>query len=226
MSGYTKQEIIDTINSAVEDGDLIYQLKCINYKGNTSDTKEKYTEVIAEYLLNNIDILESNITQITRNSSYNIESHDGKITNEETSNRIEEITAKKMFGNTYPRIGKVLDYQIPLKNKQEDNAGKIDVLSYKEDENTLYLLELKVPKNKTGEETETLLRSVLEIYTYSKQVDQEKLLNDFDLPNAKIQLSVLHVKNNKAYNEFYYDNEALKVKELMKALSVKFNYIE
>lgn len=91
-----------------------------------------------------------------------------------------------MFGNTCPGLGKVLDYQIPLKDKQDDKACKMDLMSFKEDENTLYILELKVPKKNTGEETETLLRSVLEIYTYSKQVDQEKLLNDFDLPDAKI----------------------------------------
>ena len=127
MSSYTKQEIINTIISALEDKNFIYQLDCINYKGKTSDTKEKYTEVIAEYLLNNLDILESSIDKITRSSSYKTSTHDGNVINESTSTRIEEITAKKMFGNTYPRIGKVLEYQIPLKGIQDNKEGKKDL---------------------------------------------------------------------------------------------------
>jgi RecB family endonuclease NucS len=226
MISYSRQEIINTLNNAIEEEKFIYQLDCINYKGKTTDTKEKYTEVVAEYLLTNLDILNSNIKQITRENSYKTFSHDGKVKNESTSNRTEEITAKKMFNNSYSRIGKIIDYQIPLKNEQSDKAGKVDLISYDKEKNKLYLLELKVPKVKTDKESETLLRSVLEIYTYSIQVDNDKLLKDFNLHNASIQASVLHVEDNTAFDEYFNESSSIKVKKLMKALNVEFNYLD
>lgn len=63
-------------------------------------------------------------------------------------------------------LGKVLDYQTPLKDKQDDKAVKIDIVSYNKDIKTVYLLELKIEDSK-----ETMLRCVLEIYTYLKTLD-------------------------------------------------------
>lgn len=225
MISYTKSEILSTLDKAIIDNDFFYTLPCINYKGITDDTKEKYSEVIAKYLLTHLDDFNSSISQIRRDNSYKTTTHDGMINKESLSNRKEEITAKKMFNNTYPKIGKILDYQIPLKNKRVDKAGKVDLISYNSDLNNLFLLELKIPDNKSEEEKETLLRSVLEIYTYSKQVDQEKLLNDFNLPNASIQPSVLHIEGNTAYND-YIDGASPNVIKLMEKLNIQFNYLE
>jgi len=115
---------------------------------------------------------------------------DGKI-KDENSNREEEKIAMKLFhssqnqGKVFDIIGKIIDYQTPLKNVQTDDAGKIDLLAYNEKENpkTLRILELKKPDSE-----ETMLRCVLEAYTYLKVVDKDKLLKDFGLPkNTKIK---------------------------------------
>jgi len=85
-----------------------------------------------------------------------------------------------MFNNKiYPNIGKILDYQVPLKDVQGTKAGKIDLISLKEEENVLYLIELKNNKS-----IETLLRCILEIMTYLKQIDGEKLKSDFGIDSS------------------------------------------
>ena len=73
-------------------------------------------------------------------------------------------------------LGEVIDYQVPLKSKQSDRAGKIDLMTFDESTGILRLIELKAPKSK-----ETLLRCVLEIYTYYKTVDMNELLRSYGL---------------------------------------------
>lgn len=97
-------------------------------------------------------------------------------------------------GKVFDVIGKIIDYQTPLKDIQTDKAGKIDLLAYNENEKTLRILELKKLDSK-----ETMLRCVLEAYTYLKIVDKAKLLKDFGLPkNTKLKLVHLYSmeKNN------------------------------
>jgi hypothetical protein len=148
-----------------------YKRGCINYRSKTSDTKEYYTEVISEWLLEHLDLLEQ-IKTITRCSSYWVEGHDG-ISDNPDSNREEELIAMAMKRQgSLPLVGQVLDYQTPLKSVQKDTAGKIDLLTY--DGKTLRILELKEPDSK-----ETMLRCVLEGYTYLKTVDKDKLISDF-----------------------------------------------
>lgn len=153
---------------------LFYKRGCINYRGKTSDTKEYYTEVISEWLLEHLELLHQ-IKTITRRSSYWIDGHDG-IPDHPDSNREEELIAMAIKRQgILPLVGQVLDYQTPLKNVRKDKAGKIDLLTY--DGTTLRILELKEPDSK-----ETMLRCVLEGYIYLNTVDQAKLLADFELP--------------------------------------------
>ena len=90
-----------------------------------------------------------------------------------------EMFEQSLNGCVYDFIGKIIDYQTPLKNKRTDVAGKIDLLSY--DGKTLYVLELKKPDSK-----ESMLRCVLEGFTYMKTADNKKLLKDFMLPSDTI----------------------------------------
>ena len=123
-NGYTKNDIINKLEN-LKDISTLYKEDFINYRGNTTDTDEKYTEVISEWLLNNINLFD-NIQKITRSSSYKVETHDGKHNNQD-SNRKEEIMAMEIFNQGSLNIlGKILDYQTPLKNEQDDKAGKID----------------------------------------------------------------------------------------------------
>ena len=217
-NGYKKDEIINKLEN-LKDISTLYKEDFINYRGDTTDTKEKYTEVIAEWLLNNIDLLYK-IKKITRLSSYKVDTHDRKHNNQ-NSNRLEEIMAIEIFNQKSLNIlGKVLDYQTPLKNERDDKAGKIDIVSYNKDIKTVYLLELKKEDNE-----ETMLRCVLEIFTYSKTLDKDKFLEDFNLPkDTKIKASPLVFFNSFQHKEMIEaDNKFLK--QLMDKLDIEPFYI-
>ena len=181
MSTYSKDEIIKKLEVAKSEMWKFYSQDFVNYRGKTSDKESYYTEVIAKWLLDNMELF-NDIKMISRENSYKVDSHDGKIKNKD-SRREEEIIAMKLFdfsqnqGKVFDIIGKIIDYQTPLKDVQTDKAGKIDLLAYNENEKTLRILELKKPDSK-----ETMLRCVLEGYTYLKVVDKTKLLKDFALP--------------------------------------------
>lgn len=209
---YSEQFVHSAISEKSENVQDFYKQGFVNYKGKTKDTKKFYTEVIAEWLLDKrLDLLEQ-IPTITRENTYKIPSHNGVQSNG-TSNRREEIIAKEMFlQKELAILGKVLDYQTPLKNKRSDCSGKIDLLSY--DGKTLRLLELKEPENK-----ETMLRCVLEGFTYLKIVDTKKLLKDFDLPpTTKVLTSPLVFNNGTQHAELTEGRPYLT--QLMKKLYV------
>ena len=178
---YSKEEIIKKLEASKSEMGQFYSEDFLNYISETSDKEGDYTEIIAEWLLNNIKLFDE-IKPITREKNYKVKTHDGKIKNEK-SNREEEIIAMKLFelsqnqGKVFDIIGKIIDYQTPLKNIRADKAGKIDLLAYNEEEKILRILELKRPNS-----DETMLRCVLEAYTYLKVVDKVKLLKDFGLP--------------------------------------------
>ena len=219
---YSKKEILEEI----QDMGNFYKRKVVNYRGTTSDSKEYYTEVVAEWILKNIYLFDY-IKPITREKSYKVDSHDGK-NKDNDSNREEEKIAMKLFdlsqnqGKVFEIIGKIIDYQTPLKDIQTDKAGKIDLLAYNEKEKpkTLRILELKRPDSK-----ETMLRCVLEAYTYLKIADKTKLLKDFELPEDTIIKACPFVfVEGEQYKEIQEDRKYLK--ELMKKLDVEPVYLK
>lgn len=218
--GHTRQEIIAACKSELKNIGTFYQADFINYRGVTTDTGELYNEVVCEFICDNIELFRNTIPNITRKSSYKVESHNGEYS--ESSNREEEITAMKMFnqskdGYVYDCIGKIIDYQTPLKSKRDDTAGKIDLLSY--DGKILRVLELK---KKDSEET--MLRCVIEGYTYLKTSDTAKLLADFGLPDdAEVKASPFVFKDKAQHKEMFEDRPQLK--RLMALLDSKPFYI-
>ena len=174
---YTKEDILNKCQEAFENPGTFYQADVINYRGKTAEGV-LYNEIVAEFVCDNFGTLSNSIKTITRKESYKTKSHTGEH-NRNSNVREEEITAIKMFnqckdGSDYDFIGKIIDYQTPLKNTSKDEAGKIDLLSY--DGKTLRILELKKKDSK-----ETMLRCVLEGFTYLCTVDKAKLLKDFSL---------------------------------------------
>ena len=217
---YSKKEILEEI----QDMGNFYKRKVVNYRGTTSDSKEYYTEVVAEWILKNIYLFDY-IKPITREKSYKVDSHDGIIKNEE-SKREEEKIAMKLFDlsqnqrKVFDVIGKIIDYQTPLKDIQTDKAGKIDLLAYNKKEKILRILELKRPGSK-----ETMLRCVLEAYTYSKVVDKAKLLKDFGLAEDTVIKACPFVFYGKEqYREMQQDREHLK--DLIEKLGIEVIYLE
>ncbi len=215
--GYTRQEIIEKLEVAKESMQLFYKYDFINYRGKSSDTDEYYTEIICGWLLENLGLL-NEIPTITREKGYFTKTHNGVIKNLK-SNREEEMIAMKMFNQSIiDGLGKILDYQTPLKNKASDNAGKIDLLSY--DGNTLRILELKKPDS-----DETMIRCVIEGYTYLKTVDEKKLFQDFNLPQeTKIEANPFVFVGSIAYDEMFEDRP--KLKELIRVLDCKPLFIK
>ena len=223
---YSKEEIIKKLEVAKSEMGQFYSEDFLNYISETSDKEGDYTEIIAGWLLDNIELF-NEIKLITREKSYKVKTHDGIIKNEE-SNREEEKIAMQLFdlsqnkGKVFDIIGKIIDYQTPLKNVRGDKVGKIDLLAYNEKENpkTLRILELKKLDSK-----ETMLRCVLEAYTYLKVVDKAKLLKDFGLPkNTKIKACPFVFYGKEQYKEMQEDRKNLK--ELIEKLEIEVIYLE
>lgn len=214
--GYTRNCIIAKCKEAFKDKKTFYKQSFINYRGKTEDTDEYFTEIIAEFLCNHITEFIDGIDTITREETYKTKGHDGVIKDPD-SGRDEEIIAMKMFDKSYDFVGKIIDYQTPLKNKRSDEAGKIDLLAY--DGTTLRILELKKPDS-----DETMLRCVLEGYTYWKTVDKAKLLADFTLPaDTVIKACPFVFSGGEQHNEMKEVRPHLK--RLMELLDSKPYYI-
>ena len=221
---YSKEEIIKKLEESKSKMGQFYNENFLKYIGETSDEEGYYTEIIAGWLLDNIELF-NNIKMISRKSNYKVKTHDGVIKNE-GSKREEEKIAMKLFhssqnqGKVFDIIGKIVDYQTPLKDIQTDKAGKIDLLAYNEEEKILRILELKRPDSK-----EIMLRCVLEAYTYLKVVDKDKLLKDFELPeNTKIKACAFVFYGGEQHQEMQKNKENLG--ELIKKLDIEIIYLK
>ncbi|MDE7267467.1 MAG: hypothetical protein K2N89_08385 [Lachnospiraceae bacterium] len=182
--GYTREQILEQCRKAFQNKNTFYKKEFINYRGKTTDTREYYTEVIAEFLCDNITDYINGIDCITRKSSYKTNGHDGQY--DADSNREEEKIAMRFFLQSrdygaFSLIGQIEDYQTPLKSSADDEAGKIDLLSC--DGKIMRILELKKPDSK-----ETMLRCVLEGYTYLKTANNDRLITDFGYNPEEVKL--------------------------------------
>lgn len=213
---YTKEQIIDMCDEASRDMKSFYKAKFINYKGYSKE-KILYTEIVAEWLLHHLDTLK-NIPQTLRQGSYN-QNHTGEIVN--NSNRVEETDARRLFKThkTYEGFGEIIDYQTPLKNTRNDEGlGKIDLLSRNNKTKCVYILELK----REGSE-ESMLRCVLEAYTYLRTVSKEKLFEDFGISSDyKLCASPLVYKGSLQHKEYLDCNRTYLHQLMQKLESIPF----
>ena len=91
------------------------------------------------------------------------------------TNRKEEILAKLLFYQGEVKdLGYIFDYQTPLKAARSDSYGKIDLLGYNTDDKYYSVIELKYRPSGSDE---TLLRCVLEAYTYYKLLDLDQIVS-------------------------------------------------
>jgi hypothetical protein len=207
---YTTVETIAEIEKAVKDNmATFYRQDFLNRSGNASDTKEPYSEVIAKYLLDHLDLW-GKIKPITRESPYKPPDHVGIKVGDVKIEQEEKWLAKSMYGKRFDVLGEIIDYETPLKNHKHDDVGEIDLLA-KPTSLTLYLIELKKEDNTN----DTLLRSVLEIYTYSKIVDQKRLLQDFQFgENSQVKLVVAVFKDSAQHKQISLPNVVKLIKKL------------
>ncbi len=215
---YSKEETIKVLEDKLKNAKKLYNSNCVNWKGKTLNSKEYYTEVISRELLKGEKlVLLEKIDQINR-INYNVDTHDGQHNGD--TNRAEEIFAIQLKGKKLKKLGLVIDYQVPLKEKRSDDAGKIDLIT--STNKSVYIVELKYIGNK-----ETLLRAILEIWTYYKQLNEVKFLNSFELPKQiKIRKAVLLRVGCNAYNEAKELSKRPKLKQLAKVLDVVIFLLE
>lgn len=168
-----------------------YKAPIVNYKGYVNSSKDLYSEVIAESLVNDSFIKDWLYLIPVRPEHFKI-NHPNKYENVDAlkiTNRKEEILAKLLF---YQRevagLGYIFDYQTPLKAKKNDSYGKIDLLGYNTYDKCYSVIELKY--RPSGSE-ETLLRCVLEAYTYYRLLDI-KQINSVKEHEGIQQLKKLH----------------------------------
>ena len=168
-----------------------YKAPIVNYKGKVTGSKDLYSEVIAETLINDNFIKDwLNLIPVRpEHFKINHPNTDENVDALKITNRKEEILAKLLFyqGNV-DGLGYIFDYQTPLKATQNDSYGKIDLLGYNKDDKCYSVIELKY--RPSGSE-ETLLRCVLEAYTYYRLLDI-KQINSVKEHEGIQQLKKLH----------------------------------
>lgn len=227
---YTRDEQIAKFEK-VEDIRFFYSQDFLNNSGKTKDTDEYYSEIAAEWIIEHLDRFKQ-IPTIQRKSTYYRDTHDGRTNNPDANS--EKQIAIRMYKQEggIPGLGTIIDYQTPLKNKESDKVGEIDLLAFDEKNGVLRLLELKVPNS-----TETMLRCVLEAYTYLRLVDREKLIQDFNCGKQKnipldtplVACPFIYRRNSKGENGAQYQEmqeDRPKLRELMKLLEIKPLVIE
>lgn len=209
---------------AIDDNpESFYSQGFINYRGRTTDNI-LCSEIIAEFLL-----IEENFKRISSiecksrhkvGKHYNM-NHQGKYPKNANHDN-EKIIAIDLFNQSkecgkFDFIGEIIDYQTPLKQKMKDPYGEIDLLSA--NENDIYLLELK--KN-NAKKHETMLRCVLEAFTYYKIADWGNLLKEFGKEEYNIKISPLVFQGDTQYKEWVdmNDGNRPKLKELMQRLGI------
>ena len=157
-----------------------YKVPIINYKGHVTDKSKvnntRYSEVIADTLVSKgyiktwleLQPLRPNHFDTGHNHSENVDMNKLQI-----SNRKEEILAKLLFYQREVKdLGYIFDYQTPLKKVRSNSYGKIDLLGYNSKDKCYSIIELKYRPSGSDE---TILRCVLEAYTYYKLFDLNQI---------------------------------------------------
>lgn len=168
---------------------LFYTDKIVNYRGTTTDQGTPYSEVIADELINNFQILSTmeNGVSIRKTKSFRLENKgepnvDARLDRFKKLTFSEKLLAIALFNaNRSFDFGKIFDYQVPLKERQKQKLGEIDLVAI--DNSTINLIELKIK----GSSDETLLRALIEVYTYYKLINGslEKITQDYKLENRQ-----------------------------------------
>ena len=232
----TRKEIMDTLALHAIGWSGLYNSRAVNWTGVTKKTLpedggKKDTEVVAAWINKRFKQFSDGILQIERTDKkpnrikgkpYLITNHEGTSASDR---RPEEKIAQQLSvvkNSSDWDIGEIINYQIPLKENDEDCAGKIDLISKKGNE--LFILELKRPSSK-----ETLLRCLLEGYTYYKTIKIKKSFkHSFDMDDAEFVICPLFFEGSQPDKDRQLEHTELMnlVKYIEDEVRVKFMRIE
>lgn len=190
MKVYKEADVRKEVQTKLQENlNSFYGVGILNYKGRTEDTKKYLSEVIADELIRNYDQV-SKIGKdalIRKKKSFN-HNHKGVANVKARIQRFgyleynEKLLAIALYNSKKSYcLGEIFDYEVPMKEKQTDKYGRIDLVSTDAVNHSVKLIELKIkPKNK---KSETLLRALLEIYTYYKLISNsfDKFLEEYKL---------------------------------------------
>ena len=116
-----------------------------------------------------------------RERSFRLTNHQGQI---ELQTSIAQVTEKRIiraiFNLTeFPSLGRVVDYEVSLKETQDARHGDIDLLCDSGD--AALCVEAKKPQS-----SESVLKAILQAFTYTRLVSsvRSRFLPDFDLPDT------------------------------------------
>lgn len=194
MKKYNRNEISIKWKELLKEPDLIYHNggKIFNYTGGLkNETGTLYIDYIAKLILDDIAILNNignNLDDLRNSKPFNI-GHDGKS---DASSRLmkygrirfnEKPFAVALYNSGHNFLfGKIFDYELPLKERQSSRYGEIDLLSKIGKE--IYVIELKIGSTDSGKISETLLRAIMESFTFTKllNIRKDKFIKDMKLP--------------------------------------------
>ena len=187
-------ETIFSVKQSSEDKDVkltevqkfaanFYKAPIINYKGYVTGKSKvnntRYSEVIADTLVSKGYIKTWLELEPLRPNHFDTGHHHSEsvdINKLQISNRKEEILAKLLFYQREVKdLGYIFDYQTPLKETRNDSYGKIDLLGYNNADECYSVIELKYRPSVSDE---TLVRCILEAYTYYKLLDLNQIKSD------------------------------------------------
>lgn len=160
----------------------IYQWKRITSRGNS--------EIISEWLLRDFEKIKFDKFGL-RENNFKINVHEGYC---ELQTEITQFTEKRFcraLFNKYnkiehPLLGKILDYEVPLTAPKQEktkkvNQGDFDLVSKRN--GSILVFEVK-----KAQSNESLLKAILQIFTYVTRLADSNLINKFledYIPNEK-----------------------------------------
>lgn len=118
--------------------------------------------------------------------------------------------------STTNSIGELRNYEVPFFVGKKNRAvgEKIDIISVTDAKRELYILELK-----NNQSNETLLRCLLEAFTYSLFADRVRLKEAYGASqNAKIVICPLIFKGTRPYKDFVELNGKAEFEKLLKEM--------
>ena len=149
-----------------------YKAPIVNYKGYIKGSKNLYSEIIAKTLVSEDLVKEWDKLKPVRPNHFDTD-HTPTQNELSITNRKEEILAKLLFYQGEVKdLGYIFDYQTPLKKVRSNSYGKIDLLGYNSKDKCYSIIELKYRPSGSDE---TILRCVLEAYTYYKLFDLNQI---------------------------------------------------
>ena len=183
-------------------------------------TGEAYTEQVSEWIAQVFPEIEL-LTDGLRIRSFRVPDHRGQI---KLGSDIKQITEKRLVRAMFnlsqlPCLGKVIDYEVPLKDTDASRHGDIDLLSVSS--NSCFCVEAKKPKS-----SESLLKAVLQAYVYTSLVATTKqtFLSSFGLDECvRLTPAVLTFANATSGKHL---NETSKFPKLLKLIGMLNSRLE